>query len=75
MKKTEMLNKNQVNHIKAERDVLAKSDNKWIVELLYSFQDHGYLYLVMEYLVGGDLMSLLIKKDILTENEARFYIG
>jgi len=64
-----------VNHIKAERDVLAKSDNKWIVELLYSFQDHGYLYLVMEYLVGGDLMSLLIKKDILTENEARFYIG
>jgi len=29
----------------------------------------------MEYLVGGDLMTLLIKKDILTEHEARFYIS
>jgi len=37
MKKTEMLNKNQINHVRAERDVLARSDNQWIVELLYSF--------------------------------------
>ena len=33
------------------------------------------MYLVMEYLIGGDLMSLLIKKDILQESEAKFYVA
>jgi serine/threonine protein kinase len=73
MKKDEMHKKNQVLHVRAERDVLCEANNKWIVDLIYSFQDETYLYLVMEYLPGGDLMSLLMKKDILSENEARFY--
>jgi serine/threonine kinase 38 len=29
----------------------------------------------MEYLAGGDLMTLLIKRDVLPENEAKFYIA
>lgn len=41
----------------------------------YSFQDENFLYLGMEYLSGGDLMTFLMKKDILTEEEARFYIA
>ncbi len=45
------------------------------MDLKYSFQDDENLYLVMEYLGGGDLMTLLIKKDILTEDEAKFYIA
>ena len=73
MKKEEMHKKNQVLHVRAERDVLSEANNKWIVDLIYSFQDDIYLYLVMEYLPGGDLMSLLMKKDILSEDEARFY--
>jgi serine/threonine protein kinase len=73
MKKDEMHKKNQVLHVRAERDVLSEANNKWIVDLIYSFQDDTYLYLVMEYLPGGDLMSLLMKKDILSEDEARFY--
>jgi serine/threonine protein kinase len=55
---------------RAERDVLANSNNPWIVNLNFSFQDNNNLYLVMEYLAGGDLMSLLIKRDIFTEKEA-----
>jgi serine/threonine protein kinase len=47
MKKTEMLKKNQVAHIRAERDVLALADNPWVVKLHYSFQDERHLYLVM----------------------------
>lgn len=39
-----------------------------------SFQDDKNLYLVMEYLPGGDLMTLLMKKDILNESEAKFYM-
>lgn len=75
MKKSEMLYKNQVGHVKAERDVLIKAKNPWVVELKYSFQDERHLYLVMEFLAGGDLMTLLMRKDILTEEESRFYIG
>ncbi len=73
MRKDEMHKKNQVLHVRAEKDVLSEANNKWIVDLIYSFQDDIYLYLVMEYLPGGDLMSLLMKKDILSEEEARFY--
>jgi serine/threonine kinase 38 len=73
MNKSEMLYKNQVKHIRAERDVLAKAANPWIVELRCSFQDEKFLYLAMEYLAGGDFMTLLIRKDILSEEEARFY--
>jgi len=75
MKKSEMIYKNQVAHVRAERDVLASAKSQWIVDLKYSFQDEKYLYLVMEYLAGGDLMTLLMRKDILTEDEGRFYIA
>ena len=72
MRKEDMLNKNQLMHVRTEREILT-ADNPWIVSLKYSFQDDYFLYLVMDYLPGGDLMNLLMKKDILTEEEARFY--
>jgi len=75
MKKTEMLKKNQVAHIRAERDVLALMDCPWVVKLHFSFQDDKNLYLVMEYLPGGDLMTILMRYDILTEDQTRFYIA
>jgi len=75
MKKSEMLKKNQVSHIRAERDVLALCDNPLVVKLYYSFQDDKNLFLVMEYLPGGDLMTILMKHDILTEEQTRFYIA
>ncbi|KAL4506936.1 hypothetical protein ABPG72_001357 [Tetrahymena utriculariae] len=73
MNKLEMSNKTQIGHIRSEQQVLSSTGNPWIVELKSSFQDEKYLYLVMEYLAGGDLMNVLIKKDILTEEEAKFY--
>lgn len=57
-----------------ERNVLAYAENNpWVVNLKCSFQDNDNLYLVMEYLPGGDLMNLLMKKDIFTHEEAQFY--
>ena len=67
--------KNQLMHIRDEQLLMSKVKSPWIVELKSSFQEGDYLFLVMEFLAGGDLMSLLIKKDILTENEAKFYIA
>ena len=72
MRKEDMLNKNQLMHVRTEKEIMTAS-NPWIVKLKYSFQDELYLYLVMDFLPGGDLMNLLMKKEILTEDEARFY--
>ncbi|KAH9613905.1 hypothetical protein KSS87_000903 [Heliosperma pusillum] len=75
LKKSEMLQRGQVEHVKAERNLLAEVDSNCIVKLYCSFQDEEYLYLIMEYLPGGDMMTLLMRKDTLTEDEARFYVG
>ncbi|XP_042704478.1 serine/threonine-protein kinase MRCK alpha isoform X5 [Chrysemys picta bellii] len=59
-----------------ERDVLVNGDNQWITTLHYAFQDDNYLYLVMDYYVGGDLLTLLSKfEDRLPEDMARFYLA
>ncbi|XP_057959229.1 uncharacterized protein LOC131151823 isoform X2 [Malania oleifera] len=75
LKKSEMLRRGQVEHVKAERNLLAEVDSNCIVKLYCSFQDEEFLYLIMEYLPGGDMMTLLMRKDTLTEDEARFYVG
>ncbi|KIJ56684.1 hypothetical protein M422DRAFT_149129 [Sphaerobolus stellatus SS14] len=73
--KSEMLKKEQLAHVRAERDVLAESNSAWVVQLYYSFQDSAYLYLIMEFLPGGDLMTMLIKYDTFSEDVTRFYIA
>ena len=44
----------QVAHVRAERDVLAEAENPWVVKMYFSFQDGQFLYLVMEFLPGGE---------------------
>ncbi|KAI5674328.1 hypothetical protein M9H77_14692 [Catharanthus roseus] len=75
LKKSEMLSRGQVEHVRAERNLLAEVASDYIVKLYYSFQDADYLYLVMEYLPGGDMMTLLMREETLTETVARFYIA
>ena len=73
IKKDILLQKNQIIHIRSEQKFMSKVKSPWIVDLKASFQEDDYLYLVMEFCQGGDFMNLLIKKDILSEDEARFY--
>ena len=77
MKKEMMVVKNQVGHVKAERDVLATADdgNRWLTVLYYSFTDSSHLYMVMEFMPGGDLMSLLMKEDTFSEHVTRFFMA
>ena len=70
-----LINNAQLFHIKTEKDILASNDNIWKVKLNYSFINDGYLYFIMDYYPGGDLLHYMNKKDILTEDEARFYIA
>lgn len=62
LRKSEMLRRGQVEHVRAERNVLAEVHSPYVVKLFYSFQDEEYLYLLMEYLPGGDVMTLLMRK-------------
>ncbi|XP_048449236.1 serine/threonine-protein kinase LATS1 [Rhincodon typus] len=75
LRKKDVLLRNQVAHVKAERDILAEADNEWVVRLYYSFQDRDNLYFVMDYIPGGDMMSLLIRMGIFPEPLAQFYIA
>ncbi|GKV04628.1 hypothetical protein SLEP1_g16769 [Rubroshorea leprosula] len=75
LKKSEMLRRGQVEHVRSERNLLAEVDSRCIVKLFYSFQDSDFLYLIMEYLPGGDIMTLLMREDTLSEDVARFYIS
>ncbi|CAI7935213.1 serine/threonine-protein kinase 38-like [Podarcis lilfordi] len=75
LRKADMLEKEQVAHIRAERDILVEADGAWVVKMFYSFQDKRNLYLIMEFLPGGDMMTLLMKKDTLSEEETQFYIS
>ncbi|VDP69526.1 unnamed protein product [Schistosoma curassoni] len=97
LNKRDVVERRQLAHVQAERDILAEADNEWVVKLFFSFQDSRALYLVMEYIpekiaslsiylilpifqtcfdhIGGDMMSLLIKKGIFEEPLARFYIA
>lgn len=76
IKKSDMIRNCQEGHIRAERDFLVASEkSRWVVPLICSFQDDSYLYLVMDYMVGGDFLGLLIRRDILREEWTRFYIA
>jgi len=58
-KKSDMLRKNMVENVMAERRILSNASNPYIVKLYYAFQNERYLYLVMEYCCGGDVATLL----------------
>ncbi|OAX41063.1 kinase-like protein [Rhizopogon vinicolor AM-OR11-026] len=82
LRKNDMLRKGQEGHVRAERDILKSASMvtspggaEWIVKLHYSFQDRDNLYLVLEFMGGGDLLNLLIERDVFDENFARFYVA
>nr|CAB3462674.1 unnamed protein product [Digitaria exilis] len=75
LKKADMIRKNAVESILAERDILISARNPFVVRFFYSFTCRENLYLVMEYLNGGDLYSLLRNLGCLDEDMARTYIA
>ncbi|XP_072284400.1 serine/threonine-protein kinase MRCK beta isoform X1 [Pyxicephalus adspersus] len=76
LNKWEMLKRAETACFREERNVLVNGDCQWITTLHYAFQDENFLYLVMDYYVGGDLLTLLSKfEDRLPEDMARFYLA
>uniref|UniRef100_A0A8C2ASK9 Serine/threonine-protein kinase greatwall n=1 Tax=Cyprinus carpio TaxID=7962 RepID=A0A8C2ASK9_CYPCA len=75
VKKADMVDKNMTDQMKAERDALALSKSPFIVHLFYSLQTATKVYLVMEYLIGGDVKSLLHIYGYFDEDMSLKYIS
>uniref|UniRef100_T1JMJ2 non-specific serine/threonine protein kinase n=1 Tax=Strigamia maritima TaxID=126957 RepID=T1JMJ2_STRMM len=60
---------------KMERDILAEVTHPFIVKLHYAFQTEGKLYLILDFLRGGDLFTRLSKEVMFTEEDVKFYLA
>ncbi|GIY86576.1 ribosomal protein S6 kinase beta-1 [Caerostris darwini] len=68
-------NKKDTAHTKAERNILGNIKHPFVVDLHYAFQTGKKLYLILEYLAGGELFMFLEREVMLLEDTASFYLG
>ena len=73
LKKKQMIKRNQVEHIKAERKIMELVDHPFIVKLKYAFQNPQKLYLVMDYCPGGELFFHIQRVERFNEEAVKFY--
>ena len=75
MSKAKIIDKKSVESVLGEKNLLSKLHHSFIVNMIYSFQDHDYLYLVMDLLPGGNLRYHLCVKRRFSEKQNKFLIG
>lgn len=73
MKKTEVVRLNQVEHIKSEKEILSFIEHPFVVKMKSSFQDQFYIYMLFEYIQGGELFSRLRKEGRFANDVCLFY--
>lgn len=72
LSKFEMIKRSDSAFFWEERHIMAHANSQWIVQLHFAFQDHKYLYMVMDYMPGGDLVNLM-SNYVFPEKWAKFY--
>lgn len=72
-KATIITSQKDVSHTRAERNILSAVKHPFIVDLLYAFQTKGKLYLIMNYVGGGELFTYLDREGMFMEEAGRFY--
>lgn len=75
MSKARIINKRSVKSVINERQILAQLQNNHIVNMHYAFQDRDNLYLVMDYLSGGDLRFHLCQHRKFDEETTKFFVA
>lgn len=76
LKKADMIAKNQITNVKAERRIMMRqAESPFVVKLYFTFQSRDNLYLVMEYLNGGDCAALIKTLGCLPEEWTRGYVA
>lgn len=76
LNKADMKAKNQISNVRAERAIMiCQTESDFVAKLLWSFADRNYLYLVMEYMNGGDVAALVKVLGGLSEDWAKKYLA
>ena len=75
LKKANIKKYQQTKHTKEERKILEKIDYPFISKLYYAFQNDKKLYMITEYMPGGEMFYHLHNNDHFSENKTRFYIA
>ncbi|KAJ3192088.1 camp-dependent protein kinase catalytic subunit, partial [Entophlyctis luteolus] len=73
IRKAEVVKLKQEKQIVNEKEILKSIKHNFIVELFHAFQDVHYLYMIMEYIDGGDLYSYLRKVQKFGDEDSKFY--
>eukprot|EP01088_Endostelium_zonatum_P006722 TRINITY_DN18871_c0_g1_i1.p1 TRINITY_DN18871_c0_g1~~TRINITY_DN18871_c0_g1_i1.p1 ORF type:complete len:402 (-),score=86.56 TRINITY_DN18871_c0_g1_i1:77-1282(-) len=73
LKKAHIIKTRNVEYTISERDILHTIKHPYIVTLHYAFQNHSHLYLVMDYMNGGQLFNQMYKEGFFDEKQSRFY--
>lgn len=75
LRKQHIVSRMEVTHTLAERTVLARINNPFVVPLKFSFQSPEKLYLVLAFINGGELFYHLQKSRTFSMDRSRFYIA
>ena len=73
MRKADIVKMRQVDHVKNEKNILSSVSHPLLVNLRHSFQDRANLFLVFDYVPGGELFRLLRTQGQFPLSTTRFY--
>ncbi|KAF9319872.1 camp-dependent protein kinase catalytic subunit [Podila horticola] len=73
LKKKQIVQSNQVEHVNEEKRILEQIRHPFLVKTWGTFQDRSNLYIVMDYVVGGELFSVLRRMQRFSNSVAKFY--
>jgi serine/threonine protein kinase len=75
MSKSKIIDKKSEKSVKAERDLLAIMNHPFIINMHFAFQDKDNLYIIMDYLIGGDLRYHICKHRKFNESQSKFFVA